>query len=71
MTNYLVKDEITDDVYPCNGIADVEWAVQYVIGQYPTDIEESEFTDLLDDLPWTLEGDSVTYPNLAITVQVK
>jgi len=71
MTNYLVKDEITDDVYPCNGIADVEWAVEYVIGQYPTDIEEVEFVELLDDLPWTLEGDSVTYPNLAITVQVK
>lgn len=70
-TNYLVKDDITGDVYPCTGIVDVEWAVQYVIGSYPTEIEDTEFVELLDDLPWALEGDSVTYPNLAITVQVK
>lgn len=70
-TNYLVKDEVTDDVYPCKDIVDVEWAVQYIIGEYPTDTEEIEFQELLDDLPWILDGEWTNYPNLSITVQVK
>jgi len=71
-TNYLVKDEVTGDVYPCNDIVDVEWAVQYVIGEYPTDNEETEFVELLDNLRfYDREIDWFTYPNLAITVWVK
>lgn len=73
MSNYIVTDLVTNEIYPADTHYDVEQAVTHLLGESMTETEENEFAELLSDLILFDQGEynvgTLVYTTLDVSVR--